>query len=192
MLARDDAVIRVTHQQLAGAPARRGEKSDPPRVIECLTRNTRTLEIDLPATLAVEVNLDAELLRGSGHSQIVAPREAEGIRTHPVSDCGPPRWSSRAGGEMLLSLIMSNVHAPEMIHSPAPPEFAEHAELLRRISRLRTALEAAARDNAQLQRQLALARAENRRLREQNQGLPQHRARAERRRMLSEQWSRNP
>jgi small-conductance mechanosensitive channel len=93
---------------------------------------------------------------------------------------------------MLLSLIMSNVHAPEMIHSPAPPEFAEHAELLRRMSRLRTALEAAARDNAQLQRQLALARAENRRLREQNQGLPQHRARAERRRMLSEQWSRNP
>lgn len=87
---------------------------------------------------------------------------------------------------------MTNLHAPAIIHPPAPPPLSEHAELVRRTSRLRGALEAAKRDHAQLQRELALARAENRRLRDQIQGLPQHRAREERRRMLSEPWSRNP
>jgi len=79
-----------------------------------------------------------------------------------------------------------------MSDPPLRPEFAEHADLIRRICRLRAALEAASRDNAQLQRQLGAARAENRRLREQVGSVAEFRARDERRRMASEPWSRNP
>lgn len=54
-----------------------------------------------------------------------------------------------------------------MIGPRMPSEFTRHAELIRRVGRLRAALEAATRDNAHLPRELAAARAENRRLREQ-------------------------
>lgn len=54
-----------------------------------------------------------------------------------------------------------------MIGPRRPSELTRHAELIRRVGRLRAALEAATRDNAHLQRELAAARAENRRLREQ-------------------------
>lgn len=81
-----------------------------------------------------------------------------------------------------------------MITTPLHPAFTEHADQIGRISRLRAALEPATRDTARLQRELAQARAENRRLRErlQPQPHPADRARAERRRMLSDSCSRNP
>ncbi|HET9126358.1 MAG TPA: hypothetical protein VFN65_15875 [Solirubrobacteraceae bacterium] len=79
-----------------------------------------------------------------------------------------------------------------MTTSPVGPDLTERAELIRRVSRLRVALEAASRDNGRLQRELRAARAENRRLRQELGGIAAHRAREEHRRMMSQPWSRNP
>lgn len=88
---------------------------------------------------------------------------------------------------------MTTIHAPEMTQPYAPPQPGEHVQLIRRrVSQLRADLEAAARDNTQLERALMLERAENRRLREQLESSPPCRACKQRRRMLCEQCSRNP
>lgn len=59
MLALDDAAVGVTHHQLAGTPAHRLQSGDPPRVVKGLARDPLILNVDLPATLTVEV--DSEL-----------------------------------------------------------------------------------------------------------------------------------
>lgn len=70
----------------------------------------------------------------------------------------------------------------------------EHAALLQRVTQLRGALRAAADDNARLQRKLARARAENRRLRQELAQQPDRRPVDGEyvRRALTEPWSRNP
>jgi len=83
-------------------------------------------------------------------------------------------------------------NARSMTDPPVRPEFTEHAELIRRVSRLRAALEAATRDNAHLQRELGAVRAENTRLRDELDATAGHRPHEERRRMLYESCSRNP
>jgi small-conductance mechanosensitive channel len=88
--------------------------------------------------------------------------------------------------------MLTDVQTSQVSHPPMRSEPTDYAELLRRLSRVRAALEAAARDNAQLQRQLSAARAENRGLREQLGTLPAPSAHETRRRMLSEPCSRNP
>jgi hypothetical protein len=92
----------------------------------------------------------------------------------------------------MLWSTMTTVHAPEMIHPPAPPQPGEHVEQIRRVSRLRADLAAATRDNKRFERALVLERAENRRLREQFRSSLPCRAREQRRRMLCAQCSRNP
>lgn len=94
---------------------------------------------------------------------------------------------------------MTELLTPQPLRPPSPPEFAAGAELVRRVSRPRVALEAPSPDRTQLERQLAhlerelaVLRAENRRLRGQIERRPARMARAERRRMLAAQWSRNP
>lgn len=93
---------------------------------------------------------------------------------------------------MLSSSTMNTLHPQQTIHRLPPPEPTEPTELIKRLSRLRVALEAATRDNTHLQRELAAARAENRRMREQRTELAALKVRETRRRMLSEPWSRNP
>jgi hypothetical protein len=88
--------------------------------------------------------------------------------------------------------MTTTLHAPKMTRPLAPPQPGDRIELTRRISRLRADLDAATRDNARLQHALTAERAENRRLREQIEGLPAHRARERRRQMLTEPCSRNP
>lgn len=88
--------------------------------------------------------------------------------------------------------MLTDVQIPQISHPPIQAEVTEHAELLRRLSRMRAALEAASRDSAALQRQLGAARAENRTLREQLAGGSVPSAQERCRRMLSEPCSRNP
>lgn len=93
---------------------------------------------------------------------------------------------------MLSSSTMTTLRPQQTIHPLPPPGPTEPNELIERISRLRAALQAATQDNAHLQRQLAAARAENRRIRQQRQELAALKVREARRRMLPETWSRNP
>jgi hypothetical protein len=67
----------------------------------------------------------------------------------------------------------------------------EDARLIRRISQLRGALEAASRDNADLRRRLAHARQENDQLRQPTPTRGGER-RAQWRDALAEPWSRDP
>ena len=92
------------------------------------------------------------------------------------------------------------LHTPPKFDSASPPQYADRAELIRRVSQLRAALDAATRENGRHRRELHALRSENRRLREQFAGGAvvrardgaAVRAREERRRLLSEPWSRNP
>ena len=86
---------------------------------------------------------------------------------------------------------------PETTHDRATspdPLHDENVQLVRRISQLRGALEAAARDNADLRRRLARAIRENEELR--NQATPQarhaHERRAQWRDAMADPCSRNP
>jgi hypothetical protein len=74
------------------------------------------------------------------------------------------------------------------------PLHDENAQLVRRISQLRGALEAATRDNADLRRRLARAIRENEELRHQSTPPARHarEPRVQWRDALSEPWSRNP
>jgi hypothetical protein len=94
--------------------------------------------------------------------------------------------------EASLVIAMSSLPAPPKPDPGSPRKPADRAELTRQVSRLRVALQDAAKENAVLQRELAITRAENRRLRGQIGGVAAGRAREERRRMLSAPWSRNP
>ena len=85
-----------------------------------------------------------------------------------------------------------------MATATAPPDHQrplESTELLHRVCQLHAALQAATRDNADLQHQLSRTRAENRRLRDELTRLPacsQVDRRTGVQEMLSEPCSRNP
>lgn len=101
----------------------------------------------------------------------------------------PPRPNDRTPSEARHKADTSQL-ARTREHSAATHE---DAVLLQRVSQLRAALRAAADDNAQLQRKVAHARAENRRLRRElahHPGQPVDRDYV--RQTLSEPWSRNP
>jgi hypothetical protein len=103
-----------------------------------------------------------------------------------------------------MSAITTTPRRPAVMvtHAPSPgplgaPEISddrlleENVRLVRRISQLRGALEAAGRDNADLRRRLARARQENDQLRHPTP-TPVGEYRRDCRDALAEPWSRNP
>jgi hypothetical protein len=83
---------------------------------------------------------------------------------------------------------------PRVRATPADPLHNENVQLVRGISQLRAALEAATRDNAALRRRLVHLEQENRRLSREATARPHpaHERRAHWQDALCECWSRNP
>lgn len=110
-----------------------------------------------------------------------------------MARCGSPRYAAASSGEMLLLVVMTARHLEQTML-----ESIEPAAMVKRLSRPHASPDAVTRDNAHLERQLAAARAELRRMTElrgtcePRNPLSELKVRKERRRMRSAPSSRSP
>lgn len=80
VLAFDHPVVGVTDDEFAGAPVGCFQNGDPSRVAQARAGDPGVVDVDLPPSLAIEVDSDSEFICGSGHDLKVA--RVDGLR-HP-------------------------------------------------------------------------------------------------------------